>query len=361
MSREQFIFEPLYSKNKADYLKVVGNCSYAFARAFDEVFIDYKIDNGTAGGTVIIYDLNKKPIAAFVGEIERKKTGRIPFFLKTVTAYFGGLYISDDVWEQCDVIKSYLFLSVFPLYYRKKLKITYVTIMLPPKITIEKPEIIFKLLPFYGCETEINSLLYSPLSTDLLSHFKYNARYEIKKGLENLDQMEILRQNDNNIINYIKYLANMQAAELKIHPKPIQHFERILKSDYHQILVAVKDGQPLSAIIYTCWNGMATFNFNASTVEAKKTFVNKALLYTAMQESNGKGAKYFVLGDGREFSGNMMNVAFFKKTFATQEAINCRFMYPLTPLGHLVLGLRQFKKNRWISRALVGNSTKEKQ
>lgn len=359
MEMGNYRFEPLNNNNKADYLKVVENCKYAFARAFDEVFVDYKIESGSAAGTVIIYDQKGTPVAAFVGDLERRKAGRIPVYINFLAAYFGGLYIAEDAWDRSRDIKDFIILHVFPSYYEKKLRVAYVALMIPPKMTIEKPEMIFRLLPFYCCAAEVNTILYTPLSNDVLNSFKYNVRYEIKKGMGNLARMQVLRRTDGDILHHMMRLTTIQASALKIAPKPAEHFERILRSKYYNPLVAVMNGQPLAAIIYTCWNGMATFNYNASTYEAQKLFVNKALLYTAMRESFDMGAKYFALGDGKEFSGNMLNVAFFKRSFATHEAVYYRYLYPLSPLGHALLAVRQFKKAGLIRRTLMGEWVKE--
>jgi len=357
MLLDQFKFEPLTHKNKNDYLKVVGNCRYAFARANEEVFIDYKINNGGAAGTVIIYDQDNNSIATFVGELERKKFKKIPVSMNSVSAFFGGLYVSEEAWKQKENLKNYLLLSVFPSYFAKELKASYIHLMLPPKLMIEYPEMISEILPFYWCFVEVNSLLFTPLDQDLLASFKYKTRYEIKKGLQHLSQIKVLR-NTEDMHGHIMRLNHSQALELKIQPKSAEHFERIISSRYHHPLIAVENDQPLSMVVYTCWNGIATFNFNASTQEGKKLFINKALLFLAMKESYEKGAKYFVLGDGKEFSGNMINVAFFKRTFSTQEIINCRFMYPLSRIGHIILGIRQFRKINWIKNILVEDSNK---
>jgi hypothetical protein len=355
MPPAQFRFDPLAFQNKIDYLKIVGNCRYSFARAVDEVFIDDKVNKGRAAGTIIIYDQDNCPIATFIGEIERKKFGKLPCSLNVISAFFGGLYISDKAWAQNEKLKNFLLLFVFPSYYAKKLKVDYIHLMLPPKVTIEYPEMISGLLPFYRCFVEVNSLLFTKLNEDLLSSFKYNTRYEIKKGIDSLREGEVLRDTDD-ILDHISRLNNSQASELKIQPKSADHFARIIRSQHFHSLIAVKDNQPVSMVVYTYWNGIATFNFNASTQIGKKLFINKALLFLAMKESSDRGAKYFVLGDGKEFFGNMINVAFFKKTFSTNEIINCQYIYPLSRIGHILVGIRQFRKNKLIRKTLIDDS-----
>lgn len=349
---KQYRYEPLSRGNLADYLAVTANCSYSFARDLEQHLLKCHLNDGGTG-RVVIYE-GKTPVAVFSGERTIERISRLPFSVNCLRAHSAGLLVAVTYMEKIESLREFVFVRLLNEYYLKTLNMDYVSFIAPPKVTITMPERVFQFVPFYSCLIDVNSLVYAKLGDNLLGSYKYNTRYETRKGLEALLKFQVLRGREIDVRKHLMPLVLLQAEELGLKPKPPEHFERLLKGNYHHCLAAVSEDGPLSALIYTCANGVATFTFNASSRDAKKMFINKGLLYTAMKESEQKGAEYFALGDGKEFSGNMLNVCFFKRSFANRETVNCRYIYPLSFLGHILIGFRQIRRMGQIKNALIG-------
>lgn len=345
-----YSFKPLRADNKDVWLETAERCDYAPLNAFDEPLLDIQLKTNCAAGA-ILYKGNKA-VALLPGEILEKKM--TPASLRVVRSRFGGILVTNDNVSDILALRDFVFQKVLPDYYSKELKADYIDVVLPPKIMLEKPSCAHGLLPFYHGDVEINSILYVKLEDDLLGKLKYNnARRHIKKGLENIEKLKIINSDGKDLFRHLSELEGAKATSLKIRGMPAHYLKRMLSSQFYHTLVAVSDDKPLSAVIYTCFNSIGTLRYNASSEEGKRLFINKGLLFLAMQDCRARGADYFLLGSGWEHpmdgstKNQLQQLAFFKRCFSTDEATTYRFQYPLTFKGALALGANQMKKKRF--------------
>jgi hypothetical protein len=341
-------FEPLSQENKTTWLKVADECDYAPLNALDNSLIDMQLEDRSAA-SAILYE-NDKAVALFPGQIVIKNIG--PISMRIIQSRFGGLLITEDHISQASLLKDFMIREVLNEYYARRLKADYLELVLPPKVMIEKSSFIRTFLPFDKSDVGVNSILYTKLNDGLLDKFDYNVKWEIKKGLDNISRARVIEEKDINALSIIAELEAAKASKLKIKAIPQSYFERFLHSSFYHIRIAVMDGRPVSAVIYTLCKDVSTFSYNTSTEEGKRNFINKALLYISMQNCHRAGARYFILGNGREYSGNtdeerqLKNLAFFKKRFSTDEVATFRFRHVLTKKGALALAIDRFLNRR---------------
>ncbi|MBI5212503.1 MAG: hypothetical protein HY957_03910 [Nitrospirae bacterium] len=361
MNGKKYTFKPLNKENIQDYLDVADNCSYSFAHDLEVSLLSKELDGKGDGGRIIIYETERKrPVAVFSGRMDKKKIGFTPFAFNVLNAPFGGILIDSGFVKEAALIRNFVLVNVFKEYYRNKLKIDYISLIVPPKLTIEEPSSIFKVLPFHSSMIDLNTILYAKLKDNILDELNSTTRYEIKKGLKNLSELKILNKSDSGFSEHFTCLMVMQADELGISPdSEISFANCVIASNCYHALVALENDEPLAAVIYSYRTGIATFSSNASSRKGKKLFVNKALLYTAMLDSMKLGAQYFVLGDGMEFVNNMPKVAFFKRSFSTNEVVNYRFIYPLSYMGYIATAIRNFGRLKKIQQAMNLHRKKE--
>lgn len=336
-------FEPLSRENRHVWLETAGRCSYATINVLDDLLLGLQIENGSSAH-IIIYE-NDSPLAIFPGELSEKRFG--PAALRVLTSRFGGIFIADGQDHDLSSLKEFMRKQVLNGYYSVMRNVDYMDVVLPPKVMIEDPSGYRAMLPFPHGDMEANSILYATLEEGLLDKFKYNVKWEVRKGLEKISRVEVLNGRGNNIVEYLIELESQKAAKLKIKPVPASYFKRVLSSGLYHALVAVSLGRPLSAVIYTLCKDVGTFHYNASSPEGKKAFINKALLFRAMQICMENGARYFMLGNGWEMAndaaarGQLEKLSFFKRSFSTGEAVTYRFRYPLTRKGRLALFVKR--------------------
>lgn len=348
MKSEIFRFEVLCKDNKHIWHETAEKCNYTPLNALEEPFLNLDSDSNRANYNIIIYEVKSgKAVALFPGEISEKKVG--PVTLRILKSWFGGLLVVDGDFRELQLLKDFVFRRIISYYYKRSSKIDYVEVVLPPKIMIENPCSAHNLVPFYKSSVEVNSILYVTLEQDLLGKFKYNVKWEIKKGLENINKIQMVQGKDKNILHYLLDLETQKASALGIEPIPVAYFEHILSSQFYYPIVAIADGCPVAALIYSSYKDVGTFRYNASNQKGKKLFINKGLLFFSMEQCRERGANYFLLGCGWEHAKDpkhkeqLRNIAFFKRSFSTHEATNYRFRLPLSYKGLIALGLDQRK------------------
>lgn len=348
MDSKAFRIEAVNDGNIRTWFESAAKCDYAPYNALDEKLGDLYLRKGLCGSVMVFENGNPAPVALLQGEVIKKNAG--PFSLRIFSSKYGGLLLCREPKER-DALKVFTVNSLAGDYLTRRLKIDYIDMILPPLISIERPQMADKLLPFFQGQVEINSLLFARLEEGLLDRLSYNVKRETIKGLEILRTSKILRAGDPGIIDALADLEKQKAEFLHIEPVSRSHFERVLDpAGVYRAAVAVIGERPSCAVIYTICNGVSTFHHNASIGADRKTFANKGLLFNCMQEAKQEGAKYFVLGNGWERpktgseAGQLSKMTFFKRSFATDEVASPRYFCPLTNKGRLATALRRFKK-----------------
>lgn len=338
-----FSFKPLSDKTISDWQSVVQSCGYAPANALDVATLSRR-DQKARADVVIYAGKGGDPVAVIPGDIVLQRQWRVPF--RSVRSYFGGLIIRDDCISRSEGIQAYAFTEIVRGYYRNILKIDFMDVGLPLRICIEDPGRAFSLVPFFDAHIALNSILYTDLRKDILGMLPYNVKRETTIGLGHLSKMRIGQTPDPEVFDAVKALDAEKASVLKVASFTEEYLRRITAGPWYHGFAAYEGSSPVAAVILTNANGVATYNYNASTAAAKKLFLNKALLYQAMLFARDHGASSFVLGHGYEHAHSqeqrkqLGRVTFFKRSFSTNETGFYLFSYGLNLKGKTAVSAR---------------------
>lgn len=336
-----YSFSKYKSETKDDWFSIVNQENTLCINAKDEVLLEKNSDFN-----LIIYEEgvnNKVPVAIFVSNgLSYKING----FIKVLDANFGGLFILKKFVQKAWDIKFFFYHKVVLDYFLKKLNVDFIDFMYPPLAAIETSSFSYISNPTPYAYVNNNSIVYMDLDGDFIQNLKSTARYEIRKGLKFSDESVVLMSDDKNMAEYFLYLDQFKAEKLSINQFNRDYFDELLASKFYKALVCIDKVslKPLSGVIYSIDGGMANFIYNSSTDEGKKYYVNKALLFLAMDKSKLLGAKYFILGNGYLESGNMLSVTRFKRSMSSNEVECSIYRSPISLKGKLYTSLLLLRK-----------------
>lgn len=297
---------------------------------------------------IIIYknyvseDKKKVPIAIFVSNGPNFK---IKGLIKELDANFGGLHIRKDFLIDSFDIKYFFYKKVVLDYFVKNCNIDFLNVMYPAIDAIEKPQLSFISNPTPYSYMNNNSILYMDLVDDFIQNLKSKPRQEIRKGVRFIEKNVLLNNRDEKTIDYFVYLDKFKANRLGINEFTRDDFKKLLASKFHNVLICLdKDTQlPVGGFIYSLIGHVGDSIYIAGTDVERKTFVNKALTYIAMQECKSLEAKYFVIGHGYD-DGNMAAVAKYKRSMSTSEVACGMFRSPLSLKAKIYTSLLLFRR-----------------
>jgi hypothetical protein len=342
-SQQIYSFTKYKNETKDDWFSIVNQEKTLCINAKDEVLLEKNSDSN-----LIIYEegINKKvPVAIFVSNgLSYKLNG----FIKILDANFGGLFISKIYIQKAWDVKFFFYHKVVLEYFLKKLNVDFIDFMYPPLAAIETSSLSYISNPTPHAYVNNNSIVYMDLDGDFIQNIKSTPRYEIRKGLKFLNESIVLRSDEKNITEYFLYLDKFKAEKLAINQFTKDYFDELLASKFYKALVCVDNVslKPLSGVIYSVDGEMGNFIYNSSTDEGKKHYVNKALLFLAMDESKSLGAKYFILGNGYVESGNMLSVTRFKRSMSSNEVECSIYRSPVSLKGKFYTSLLLFRKTQ---------------
>ena len=332
-----FTFAPYSILNKDDWFYLANELLISNTIALDELHL-----TNNSVFNIIIYSekgLNKKiPIGIFLSSgIYTKFNG----FLKVINANSGGLYITKKYRDNSWKIKKYFQKELIENYFCKIFKVDVIEFMQSTSCVIDGSREEYIANPSFRSFSLNNSILYMDLSADPIDKFIANSRYEIKKGLKHIQDNIILDKRDKTCIDYIVSLDQYKAVKLGIKPFSRDYFEGLFYSNHYNFLVCMdeKNLYPISCVIYSVTGSIAEFIYMAGINEARKYYVNKALLYMAMSKAKAVGCDYFALGVGYIEKGNMKDVTTYKRSMSSDEASCNMHRIPVSLFGQAYCAL----------------------
>ena len=334
-----FSFSPYSSTNKDDWMQLVDELLSSNTIANDEIFLEKK-----SVFNLVIYmnrdDGKKTPIAIFLSSgINAKFKGLI----KVLDANSGGLYISGKYKNKSWKVKEY-FNKIIKEYFIKVYQVDVVEFMQTPFFAINNPALEYISNPGFSSFSLINSILYMDLVGNPIENLSANSRNQVKRGLKYIQDRILLEGRNQGYVDFLVKLDHYKSKRLGIKPFAREYFEQIIQSKQYNVLICMdeKGIEPISCIVYSIVGFIGDFIYMAGVEEARKYFVNKALLYTAMNKSKLAECDYFILGVGCMNVGNMKEVTVFKKEMSSNE-VSCNFYRsPVSIVGKLYCSLLFF-------------------
>ncbi|WP_104167570.1 peptidoglycan bridge formation glycyltransferase FemA/FemB family protein [Arthrobacter sp. SX1312] len=166
----------------------------------------------------------------------------------------------------------------------------------------------------------------TPSEADLLKSFRPNARNSIRRAQRNgIEIRHIPREEWKQVFASELYPIMRETAERDgFQSFDSSYYETLLTvlGDHLRLLVAYRDGQPLSWLITTEYRGHAVYYFAGSTQAARTTFAPYLLLWEAFRTLKAAGNTACGLtGIESENYPSLANVTTFKRNFSKNVVV----------------------------------------
>lgn len=200
-----------------------------------------------------------------------------------------------------------------------------------------------------------------PAEADILKGFRPNARNSIRRAERNGITVRHIPQEEWTSVFATQLFPIMQETAERDGFRSFEssYYETLLAvlSDRLRLLVAYRDGTPLSWLITTEYRGHSVYYFAGSTHEARSTFAPYLLLWEAFKVLKAAGNTACGLtGIVSENYPSLANVTTFKRNFSKNVVVvPTTYDIPLHPLRYaaVVSALRGRRSGPALARSVV--------
>ncbi|MBI28630.1 MAG: hypothetical protein CFH21_00123 [Alphaproteobacteria bacterium MarineAlpha5_Bin11] len=325
-------FKKLSSENIDDFIKVANNSKHKWHFAVDVVELELRLKNYQHFNLIIYKD--DCPVAVFLSRNIKLK--RLLVKLNGLLCDYQGLHIDKNFTKYSNEIINFLYNDIFDNYFKKVLKIDRIEYIPPPSLIFSNSQIDNFNIHKYGRDINKTNFILSVKKDDnYLKSRSYNIRYEIKKGLKNLESYEIISDKKKIDIEKILILDSLKSKRLNIEKQTKDFFYHRLKSKFYNFFI-ISMGDSYEVIYITAnHENFKTLHYTCQSDTGRKKLLSKALMYKIINDLEEN--QQFLLGVKNDVSG----VDFFKSNFANQEVKFSSIIFPISIKARFIQSLNK--------------------